>query len=109
MSQIEVEYVSNNDKNDYCNKMSKDEFELFPAFLIRQLGIDKDFKGQGLSYYIILYCLGLGQLLNQKVGCIFLILRTTKKLAEKYYVPRYNFKMEQGRNKETVWVYRKLF
>ena len=84
MYQIEVECIGkdNNDDDD-CINTSKVGFDFYSALLVRQLGIDKGFKGQGLGYYIILYCLGLGQLLSQKVGCAFLILRTTKKISRK--------------------------
>ena len=113
MSKIEFEIISKDDKEyddkDVCTNTSKGEFDFYPVLLVRQLGIDKDFKGQGLRYYIILYCLGLGQLLSQNVGCAFLIMQTTKKLAKKYYGPKYNFKLEKNSNKEKVWVYRKLF
>jgi hypothetical protein len=83
MSQIEFECFSS-DNNDNCINTLKEEIDFYLALLVRQLGIDKDFKGQGLGYHIILYCLGLGQIFSQKVGCAFLIMRTTKKLAEKY-------------------------
>ena len=116
MSQIEFECMNNDNKEDDdddesydCISTSKVKFDFYPALLVRQLGIDKDFKGQGLGYYILLYCLGLGQILSQRVGCAFLVMRTTNKLAEKYYGPRYNFKWEKNSNKKKVWVYRKLF
>lgn len=112
MSQKEFETINNDNKEDEDDdhvKASKGEFDFYPALMVRQLGIDKDFKGQGLGYYIILFCLGLGQLLSQKVGCTFLIMRTTMKLAEKYYGPKYNFKLEKNCNKKIVWIYHKLF
>ncbi len=102
MSQIESQYL--NDEDD----INKVKFNVYPALLLGQLGIDKDFRGQGLGYYIILYCLGLGQILSEKVGCAFLILRTTRTLAEKYYEPKYNFKWKRN-YKQKVWMYRKLF
>ena len=60
MSEIDVKCIGNSDKNDnddddYDNK-SKVGFDFYPALLVRQLGIDKGFKGQGLGYYIVLYC-----------------------------------------------------
>lgn len=82
--------------------------DLYPALFVSHIGIDRNFKGQGMGYSIILYCLGLGQVLKEKVGCSFLLLRTTKKLAEKYYGPRYSFKWGSN-SQENIWMYRKLF
>ena len=112
MSQIIFENINidnNENENDDCSNISEFEFDFYPALLVKQLGIDKDFKGQGLGYYIILYCLGLAQILSQNIGCAFLIMQTTNKLAEKYYGPKYNFKWEKNSNKKKVWIYRKLF
>ncbi len=95
--------------SNYARDLISKFSNVYPALLVRQLGIDKGFKGQGLGYHFILYCFGLGQLLGQSVVCAFLIMRTTKKLAEKYYVPRYNFKCETKSDLETVCIYRKLF
>ncbi len=67
-----------------------------------QLGIDKGTKDKGLGYYIILYCLSLGQAFKSKGWMCILILRTTKKLTEKYHGPRYNFKWDERSDKETV-------
>lgn len=100
MSQIESAY--------FDKEKNKVKFNIYPALLLRHIGIDKDFKGQGLGYCIILFSLGISQILSEKVGCSFLLLRTTKKLAEKYYGPKYNFKWKSS-NKEKVWMYRKLF
>ncbi|HEY6537096.1 MAG TPA: hypothetical protein VIY08_15080 [Candidatus Nitrosocosmicus sp.] len=110
MSQIEIDCNCNNSIDKKCSFTTTSRFaDVYPALQIRQLGIDKNFKGQGLGYYIILYCLGLGQILGQSVGYGFLLIRTTKKLAEKYYGPKYNFKWERGSDLETVGIYRKLY
>jgi hypothetical protein len=73
MSHIEIECIGNNDNDNDNDKISKFKDDFYPAILVRQLGIDKG-KGQGLGYYFLLYCLGLGQLLGQSVGCAFLTL-----------------------------------
>lgn len=83
-------------------------FDYYPALLLGQIGVDKKYRGNGIGQYICKYCRGLGQELNKKVACAFLILQTSKKLAEQYYEPKCNFKWMKS-NKEKVWMYRKLF
>ena len=83
-------------------------FSDYPALLLGQMGIDKKFRGLGLGQYICKYCRGLGQRLNNNAACAFLILQTSKEMAEKYYEPKCNFNWKKS-NKEKVWMYRKLF
>ena len=83
-------------------------FHYYPALLLGQIGVDKKFRGYGIGQSICKYCRGLGQQLNQNVACAFLILQTSKILAEQYYESKCNFKWKKS-NKEKVWMYRKLF
>jgi hypothetical protein len=83
-------------------------FSDYPALLLGQIGVDKKFRGRGLGQYICKYCSGFGQRLNNDVACAFLILQTTKELAEKYYESKCDFRWKKS-NKDIVWMYRKLF
>lgn len=101
-SQIESKYLNSEDD------ITDVEFNIYPSLLLGQLGITKQFRGNDLGLDIIAFCLGLGQVLSKKVGCAFLILRTTRKLAERYYEPDLDFRWKKD-NKEKVWMYKRLF
>ncbi len=79
----------------------------YPSLLLGQMGVSTDFRKRGIEYQIITFCMGIGLMLNQKIGCALIILNTSKVLAEKYYEPNCNFNWKKS-NKERVWTYIKL-
>ena len=93
---------------EFDDKINNIPFHSYPALLLGQIGVDKKYRGQGIGQSICKYCRGLGQQLNENVACAFLILQTTKGLAEQYYESKCDFKWKKS-NKERVWMYRKLF
>jgi len=93
---------------EFDDKINNKPFHSYPALLLGQIGVDKKYRGQGIGQSICKYCRGLGQQLNENVACAFLILQTTKGLAEQYYESKCDFKWKKS-NKERVWMYRKLF
>lgn len=95
-------------KNIELNDKINVTFSDYPALLLGQMGVDKKFRKRGLGQYICKYCSGLGQRLDNDVACAFIILQTTKEIAENYYELRCNFKWKKS-NKNIVWMYRKLF
>lgn len=96
------------------NKMLDDDaldvkFATYPALLLGQMGIDVGYRGMGIGEKICSFCRGMGQFINERVACAFLILQTTVDLAKNYYEPRCHFKWKQKEGKDRVWMYRKLF
>ncbi len=77
ISQIESKVLNAEDDN-----LDSVQLNIYSALLLGKIGIDRHFKGKGVASYIFLFCMGIGQLLNEKVGCAFLIFRTTKVLTE---------------------------
>jgi hypothetical protein len=80
----------------------------YPALLLGQLGVDRKYQGRGLGQFICKFCRGIGQELNEKAACAFLILRTTVKLAKLYYEPKCKFKWKH-KEEGKVWMYYRLF
>jgi hypothetical protein len=80
----------------------------YPALLLGQMGVDRNYRGRQIGEKICSFCRGIAQDINEKAACAFLILRTTTDLARGYYEPYCHFKWkpkEEGK----VWMYRKLF
>jgi hypothetical protein len=83
-------------------------FPNYPALLLGQLGVAKKYRGNKIGEEICKYCRGIGQEMDMKAACGFLILRTTVPLAKKFYEPYCDFSWkpkEEGK----VWMYSKLF
>jgi hypothetical protein len=83
-------------------------FTTYPALLLGQLGVEKKYQGRGLGQYICKFCRGIGQELNQRVACAFLILQTTVELAKSYYEPKCRFKWKH-KDEGKTWMYFRLF
>ena len=83
-------------------------FRNYPALLLGQIGVDINHRRGGIGQRVCSYCSGLGQVLNEKAACAFLILQTTPDLARNYYEPKCHFKWKPS-DKNVVWMYRKLF
>lgn len=83
-------------------------FSNYPALLLGQMGLDVDYRWGLIGKKICSFCRGIGQDLNERVACAFLILQTTTTLARKFYEPTCNFKWKPS-EKKRVWMYRKLF
>jgi hypothetical protein len=96
------------------DKMLEDDFldviyGTYPALLLGQMGLDVNYRSGVIGKKICSYCRGIGQELNEKSACAFLILQTTPTLARKFYEPDCHFKWKANDNKKRVWMYRKLF
>jgi hypothetical protein len=83
-------------------------FRNYPALLLGQMGLDVDYRCGRIGKKICSFCRGIGQDLDERVACAFLILQTTPTLARKFYEPICNFKWKPS-EKKRVWMYRKLF
>jgi hypothetical protein len=80
----------------------------YPALLLGQMGVDSDFTCGIIGEKICSFCRGIGQDLNEKASCAFLILQTSAVLAKKFYDPICHFKWKP-KDEGIVWMYRKLF
>lgn len=83
-------------------------FQPYPALLLGLLGVEKNYQGRGIGQNICKFCRGIGQELNDKAACAFLILRTTAKLAKLFYEPKCNFKWKP-KDEGKAWMYYRLF
>lgn len=80
----------------------------YPALLLGQLGVERNYQGRGIGQNICKFCRGIGQDLNERAACAFLILRTTVELAKRYYEPKCKFKWKPKQEGKT-WMYYRLF
>lgn len=103
---ISMAHIGSKDINDF--DIPKEIPFPYPALLLGQMGIEENSRSNDIGIHIVNFCLGLGQLLDEKIACAFLILRTSNILAEKYYEPKCEFNWVKS-NKPKVWMYRKLF
>lgn len=83
-------------------------FHPYPALLLGQLGVEKNYQGRGIGQNICQFCRGIGQELNEKAACAFLILRTTARLAKLFYEPKCKFKWKP-KDEGKAWMYYRLF
>lgn len=83
-------------------------FPDYPALLLGQMGVHRNYRGNRIGEKICSFCRGIGQDINDRIACAFLILRTTTQLARDYYEPYCHFKWKP-KSDGKVWMYRKLF
>jgi hypothetical protein len=83
-------------------------FTNYPALLLGQLGVAKQYRGNKIGEIICKFCRGMGQQLDIRAACAFLVLRTTVRLAKEYYEPYCDFKWKPKEDGK-VWMYSKLF
>ena len=102
MSHIKMKDLNSDDQ------LNQITFTDYPSLLLGQMGVEKNSRGLDIGVYIIKFCRGIGQLINEKIACAFLILRTTNTLAEKYYECYCDLQWIKS-NKPKVWMYKKLF
>lgn len=103
---LSMSYIGKNKMLD--NDALDVTFSNYPAILLGQMGIDLPYRGKEIGEKICSFCRGIGQDINERVACAFLILQTTAELAKKYYEPQCHFKWK-AREEGIVWMYRKLF
>lgn len=80
------------------------------SLLIKKIGIDKDYRCYGVGKYILLFCTGLAQKINNDRQCRTIIFKTTRSLADKIYCPKYQFNYSnKDIDKKLIWVYKKIY
>jgi len=79
----------------------------YPAMLLGQLGVDKNCQGQGIGTDICNFCLGLAQVIGEKIACRYMILQTSSDKTQLY--ERMGFtKSPKASKTEKIWMYRRV-
>jgi GNAT superfamily N-acetyltransferase len=56
----------------------------YPALLIGQMGVDKNYRGRKIGDAICKHCIGLARKFNERVACACITLQTTEDKASYY-------------------------
>ncbi|HEX9678941.1 GNAT family N-acetyltransferase, partial [Nitrososphaera sp.] len=80
----------------------------YPAVLLGQMGVDKQFRGLGIGRLICNFCVGLAAIISERVACRYITLQTNPDKI-KYYKEKCGFKQSVRANLEgKLWMYRKV-
>lgn len=80
----------------------------YPAVLLGQMGVDKDYRGLGLGQLICNFCVGLAAIVGERVACRYIILQTSRDKV-RYYKEKCDFKQSMKVNTEgKIWMYRRV-
>lgn len=69
-------------------RLVKEMSARYPALLIGQMGVDKNYRGRKIGDAICKHCIGLARKVNERVACACITLQTTENKAsfyQKYY------------------------
>ena len=72
--------VEDEDDNLEKNNLPK----RYPAVLLGQMGVDKDFRKKGFGKMICKFCLGLSFVISERVACRYIVLVTNQDKANYY-------------------------
>ena len=80
----------------------------YPAALLGQMGVGKEFRRQGLGQLICDYCIGLAEKISELIACRYIILQTNQDKVE-FYREKCGFQQSVKANPEgKFWIYRRL-
>jgi GNAT superfamily N-acetyltransferase len=76
--------------------------EFYPAILIGQLGVQKEFQKLGIGSMICGWCLGKAHELSEQLGCRFLIVNAVENKIDWYKRRGFQLLPKQGNRREKV-------
>ncbi|MGH2611955.1 MAG: GNAT family N-acetyltransferase [Rhabdochlamydiaceae bacterium] len=92
---------------DKSEKVSEATPIRYPAMLLGQLGVDKEYRKKGIAKEICRFCFGLAQDTGEQVACRYMVLQTNvekTKLYEHFDFVKSPKKPENGK----IWMYTKI-
>ncbi|MDE1816570.1 MAG: GNAT family N-acetyltransferase [Thaumarchaeota archaeon] len=66
------------------SKQVKEMTARYPALLIGQMGVDKNYRGRKIGDAICKHCIGLARKFNERIACACITLQTTEDKASYY-------------------------
>lgn len=80
----------------------------YPAILLGQMCVDKQYRNRDIGKYICKFSLGLAYNTSKRVACACLVLHTDEKRRD-YYVNKCGFsRAKEEPNDKTIWLYRRV-
>lgn len=102
MSAINLHHLESTEKIDQATPLR------YPAMLIGQLGVDKEFRGKGIGQQICNFCLGLAQEIGDRIACRYVILQTNSDKTALYRKMGFTKSPKLPDENNKIWMYRKL-
>lgn len=103
---LSMSVIRKNELNDSEIVIDAKNINVYPAVLLGQFGIDKDFRGRDIGYWIIQHIIGLTRRLRKKIACRYIVLQTDSDHISIYN--RFNFRSSKKSNQKLIWMYKKL-
>ncbi|MDE2589811.1 MAG: GNAT family N-acetyltransferase [Patescibacteria group bacterium] len=101
MSAISIENLDNEEKVAQATPVR------YPAMLLGQIGVDKKYRGKGIGTDICNFCLGLAQVIGEKVACRYIILQTSVDKTVLYEKMGFTKSPKLSKTAK-IWMYRRL-
>ena len=83
-------------------------FSSYPAILLGQMCVDKQYRGRDIGKHICKFSLGVVSNISKRVGCMCLVLHTNESKRD-YYVNKCGFgKAKEDPTDRTIWLYKRV-
>ncbi len=81
----------------------------YPAILLGQIGVDKQFRNKGMGHNIIQYITGLSRQIGRKIACRYIVLQTSKDKIKLYKKIEFKKSPKNPDNKTLLWMYKRSY
>ena len=80
----------------------------YPAVLLGQLGVDKQFRHRKIGYWIGQHSTGLARQISKKIACRYIVLQTDQARVGLYEALHFHRSPKKPTEEGRIWMYRRL-
>jgi Acetyltransferase (GNAT) family len=90
------------------DRVKKATTNRYPAMLIGQMGVDKNFRCRNIGYWICQYCIGLARKITPKIACKVIILHTNEEKS-RFYKEKIGFERTTQGTTGKITMYKRVW